>query len=58
MLQLQLALKSLEGSDIEILTEHSSVSGILIEVKPTYIVLRTNSDLTYIPIMNIKSLIN
>ncbi|MCM3388595.1 YuzF family protein [Ureibacillus chungkukjangi] len=55
MLQLILALKALEGSNVEILTEYSSVSGILVEVKPTYIVLRSNSDLFYIPLVSILS---
>jgi len=55
MLQLRLALKQLEGMDVEILTEYSSVSGILVEVKTTYIALRSDTDLFFIPIRNIRS---
>lgn len=58
MLQLRSALNSLEGSDVEILTEYSSVTGILVEVKSTYVVLRSSTDLIYIPIASIKHLTN
>ncbi|PYF04217.1 DUF2642 domain-containing protein [Ureibacillus chungkukjangi] len=58
MLQIGLALKALEGSDVEILTEYSSVTGVLVEVKPTYIVLRSSSDLFYIPLVSILSFAN
>ncbi|RKJ42361.1 DUF2642 domain-containing protein [Butyricicoccus sp. 1XD8-22] len=58
MLQLRLALKALEGSDVEILTEFSTVSGVLVEVQSTYIVLRSGTDLVFVPIASIKSLSN
>lgn len=56
MWKLLTILKSLEGSTIDISTEYSSVSGILVEIKSDYIVLRTNSDLVYIPLASIKSI--
>ncbi len=55
MWQLRLILSSLEGSTIEVSTEYSSVTGILIEVKGDYIVLRTNADLIYVPLASIIS---
>ncbi|BDH60491.1 DUF2642 domain-containing protein [Ureibacillus massiliensis] len=58
MLQLRLALKALEGSDVEILTEFSTVSGVLVEVQSTYIVLRSGTDFVFVPIESIKSLSN
>lgn len=54
--QPRLKLNFLEGSTIEIATEYSSISGILVEVKSNYIVLRTNTDLLYIPLTSIKSI--
>ncbi|MDN4493192.1 DUF2642 domain-containing protein [Ureibacillus aquaedulcis] len=56
MWQLRLILKSLEGSTIEVSTEYSSLSGILIEVEEDYFVLRTAAHLLYVPLTSIKSL--
>ncbi|MEK9199352.1 DUF2642 domain-containing protein [Ureibacillus sp. 179-F W5.1 NHS] len=55
MWQLRSILSPLEGMTIDITTEFSTVSGILIEVKADYIVLRTTADLLYIPLASIKS---
>lgn len=56
MWQLRLILSPLEGMTIDISTEYSTVSGILVEVEADYIVLRTTADLLYIPLASIKSL--
>lgn len=56
MRQLRFILKCLEGSTLEIGTEYSKVSGVLIEVELDYVVLRTNSNLLYIPLASIQSL--
>ncbi|MBD8027886.1 DUF2642 domain-containing protein [Ureibacillus sp. Re31] len=55
MWQLRSILSPLEGMTVDITTEYSTVSGILIEVKADYIVLRTTADLVYIPLASIKS---
>lgn len=55
MWQLRSILSALEGMTVDITTEYSTVSGILIEVKADYIVLRTTADLLYIPLASIKS---
>lgn len=55
MWQLRSILSPLEGMTVDITTEYSTISGILIEVKADYIVLRTTADLVYIPLASIKS---
>lgn len=57
MWQLRSILSTLEGMTIEISTEFSTVSGILIEVKTDYIVLRTTTDLLYIPLASINGFV-
>ena len=56
MNKLRLFLKKLEGLTIEIATEYGPISGVLIEVKTDYLVLRTNSNLVYVPLTSIQNI--
>ncbi|MBD8031673.1 MULTISPECIES: DUF2642 domain-containing protein [Solibacillus] len=56
MQQLRAVLNSLKDSTLEVTTEYSKVSGTLIEVKPDYITLRSNSSLLYIPLGSIQNI--
>ncbi len=52
---LQIYLMGLVGSTLDILTDYSSITGVLIEVKFDYIILRQSNNFFYIPLAQIKS---
>lgn len=49
-------LKCLEGSMIDVTTEYSKVTGVLIDVNFDYIVLKTGGNLLYIPLESIQNI--
>ena len=54
--QLRSLLSPLVGSTVSFTTEYSKVSGVLMDVKYDYVVLRVGSSFLYIPLASIQNI--
>uniref|UniRef100_UPI00403F08A9 DUF2642 domain-containing protein n=1 Tax=Niallia sp. XMNu-256 TaxID=3082444 RepID=UPI00403F08A9 len=48
-------MRSLEGRTLNVATKYADVSGILVETKSNYIILRSANNFFYVPITSINS---